>query len=73
MKKKSKKRAERSFSNSPPSTDQKKLKMATTPTSKEHEVNEVLKQIIDSIKSLGDRLENKIEQLLADIDCFHTK
>jgi len=69
MKKKSKKRAERSFSNSPPSTDQKKLKMATTPTSKEHEVNEVLKQIIDSIQSLGDRLENKIEQLQTDMDC----
>ena len=70
MKKKSKKRAEGSFSNSPPSTDQKKLKMATTPTSKEHEVDEVLKQIVDSIQSLGDRLENKIEQLQTDMDCF---
>jgi len=71
MRKKSKERAERSFSNSPPSTDQKKLKMATTPTSKEHKVDEVLKQIINSIQSLGDRLETKIEQLQTDVDCFH--
>ena len=70
MKKKSKKRAERSFSNSPPSTDLKKPKMATTPTSKEHEGDEVLKQIVDSIQSLGDRLENKIEQLHTAMDCF---
>ena len=70
MKKKSKKRAERSFSNSPLSTDLKKLKMATTATSKEHEGDEVLKQIVDSILSLGDRLENKIQQLHTDMDCF---
>ena len=70
MKKKSKKTAESSFSNSPPSTDLKKPKMATTPTSKEHEGDEVLKQIVDSIQSLGDRLENKIEQLHTDMDCF---
>jgi len=44
--------------------------MATTPTSKEHEGDEVLKQIVDSIQSLGDRLENKIEQLHTDMDCF---
>ena len=73
MKKKSKKRAERSFSNSPPSTDLKKPKMATTPTSTEHEVDEVLKQIVDSIQSLGDRLENKIEHVQTDMDCFHHK
>ena len=77
MKKKNKKRAERSFSYSPPSTDPKKPKMAA-PTSKEHEVGKehnvpldgVLKQIVDSIKSLGDRLENKIERLQTDMDCF---
>ena len=63
------KRAERSFSNSPPSTDLKKPKMATSPTSK-HDVDEALKQIVDSIQSLGDRLENKIEQLQTDMDCF---
>ena len=74
MRKKSKKRAERSFSYSPPSTDPKKAKMAATPTSKDDEVgkaeDDVLKQIFDSIKCLGDRLENKIEQLHTDIDCF---
>ena len=37
--------------------------MATTPTSKEHEVDEVVKQIVDSIQSLG-------EQLQTDMDCF---
>lgn len=78
MTKKSKKRAERSFSYSPPSTDPKKAKMAAIPTSNEHEVgkeqsvplDDVLKQIVDSIQSLGDKLENKIEQLQTDIDCF---
>ena len=78
MKKKSKKIAERSFSYSLPSSDQKKPKMAAMPTSKEHEVgkehsvplDDVLKQIVDSIQSLGDRLENKIEQLQTDMDCF---
>jgi len=54
--------------------------MAAMPTSKEHEVaigkehsfplDDVLKQIFDSIQSLGDRLENKIEQLHTDMDCF---
>ena len=44
--------------------------MATTPTSKEHEVDEFLRQIIDSIQSLGDRLENKKKQLQTDMDCF---
>ena len=79
MKKKSKKRTKRSFSYSPPSTDLKKLKLAATSTGKEHEVGKehsdpldgVLKQIVDSIQSLGDRLENKIEQLQTDMDCFH--
>ena len=75
MKKKGKKRAERSFSYSPESTDLKKPKMAGTAASKEHEVgkehdsgalDDVLKQIVDSIQSLGDRLENKIEQLQCD-------
>lgn len=78
MTKKSKKRAERSFSYSPPSTDLKKAKMAATPTSKDHEagkeqsvpLDDVLKQIVDSIQSLGDRMENKIEQLQTDMDCF---
>lgn len=78
MKKISKKRAERSFSYSPPSSDLKKPKMAATSMSKEHEVgkehsgslDDVLKQIFDSIQSLGDRLENKIEQLQTDMDCF---
>jgi len=31
---------------------------------------DVLKQIVDSIQSLGDRLENKTEQLQTDMDCF---
>ena len=44
--------------------------MATTPTRKEHKGGEVLKQIVDSIQSLGDRLENKMEQLHTDVDCF---
>ena len=78
MKKKGKKRTERSFSYSPPSTDLKKPKMAATSTGKQHEVgkehsgplDDVLKQIVDSIQSLGDRLENKIEQLQTDMDCF---
>lgn len=79
MKKKGKKRAERSFSYSPESSDLKKPKMAGTSASKEHEVgkehdsgplDDVLKQIVDSIQSLGDRLENKIEQLQTDMDCF---
>ena len=78
MKKKGKKRTERSFSYSPPSNDLKKPKMAATSTGKQHEVgkehsgplDDVLKQIVDSIQSLGDRLENKIEQLQTDIDCF---
>ena len=78
MKEKSKKRTERSFSYSPPSTDLKKPKMAETSTGKEHEVgkehssplDDVLKQIVNSIQSLGDRLENKIEQLQEDMDCF---
>ena len=78
MKKISKKRAERSFSYSPPSSDLKKPKMAATSMSKEHEVgkehsgslDDVLKQIFDSIQFLGDRLENKIEQLQTDMDCF---
>ena len=78
MKKKGKKKTERSFSYSPPSTDLKKPKMAATSTGKQHEVgkehsgplDDVLKQIVDSIQSLGDRLENKIEQLQTDMDCF---
>jgi len=78
MKKKSKKRAERSFSYSPPSSDQKKPKMAAMPTCKEHEIgkehsvplDDVLKQIFDPTQPLGDRLENKIEQLQTDMDCF---
>ena len=52
--------------------------MAAMSTSKKHEVgkehsvplDDVLKQIVDSIQSLGDRLENKIEQLQTDMDCF---
>ena len=53
--------------------------MAATSTGKEHEVgkehsgplDDVLKQIVgDSIQSLGDRLENKIEQIQTDVDCF---
>ena len=55
--------------------------MAVTSTGKEHKVrkehsgplDEVLKQIVDSIQSLGDRLENKIEPLQTDMDCFHLK
>ena len=78
MTKKGKKRTERSFSYSPESTDLKKPKMVGTSASKEHEVgkehsgslDDVLKQIVDSIQSLGDRLENKIEQLQTDMDCF---
>ena len=78
MKKKGKKWKERTFSYNPPSTDQKKPKMAATSTGKEHEVgkeqrgplDDVLKQIVDSIQSLGDRLENKIEQLQTDMGCF---
>ena len=78
MKKKGKKWKERTFSYNPPSTDQKKPKMAATSTGKEQEVgkghsgplDDVLKQIVDSIQSLGDRLENKIEQLQTDMDCF---
>ena len=74
MTKKGKKRTERFFSYSPESTDLKKPKMAGTSASKEHEVgkehsgslDDVLKQIVDSIQSLGDRLENKIEQLQTD-------
>lgn len=50
--------------------------MAATLTSKEHEVGkeqrhsqgDLLKQISDSIKCLGDILENKIEQLHTDMD-----
>ena len=53
-----------------------RAKMAATPTSKEHEVGKefnvpldgVLKQIVDSIQSVGDRLENKIERLQTDMD-----
>jgi len=60
------------------STDQTKPKMAAMPTNKKHEVgkehsvplDDVLKQIVDSIQSLGDRLENKIKQLQTDTDCF---
>ena len=39
---------------------------------KEHSgpLDDVLKQIVYSIQSLGDRLENKIEQLQTDMDCF---
>ena len=78
MKKKGKKWKERTFSYNPPSTDQKKPKMAATSTGKEQEVgkghsgplDDVLKQIVDSIQSLGDRLENKIEQLQTDMGCF---
>ena len=52
--------------------------MAGTSASKEHEVgqehsgslDDVLKQIVDSIQSLGERLESKIEQLQTDMDCF---
>lgn len=81
MTKKSKKRAERSFSYSAPSTDPKKAKMAATLTSTEHEagkeqsvpLDDVLKQIVDSIQSLGDRSENKMEQLQTDMDAFATK
>ena len=83
IKNKSKKRTERSFSYSPTSTDQRKPKMAATSTGKEHKVekghsgplDDVLKQIVDSIQSWGDRLENKIEQLQTDMDyfCFEIK
>lgn len=56
----------------------KEAKMAATLTSKEHEVGkeqrhsqgDLLKQISDSIKCLGDILENKIEQLHTDMDWF---
>ena len=59
----------------PPWTDLKKAKMTVILTSKEHEVgkeqsvpiNNVLKQIVDSIQSLGDRLEDKMEQLQPDM------
>ena len=52
--------------------------MAATSTGKEHEVgkehsgplDDILKQIFDSIQSSGDRLENKIAQLQTDMDCF---
>ena len=76
MTKKSKRRAERFFSYSPPSTNPKEAKMAARLTSKEHEVgkeqrhsqDDVLKQISDSIKCLGDILQNKIEQPHTDMD-----
>lgn len=52
--------------------------MAAELENKEHEVGkvrrdsqeDVLTQIFDSIKNLGDRMESKIEQLQSDIDCF---
>lgn len=55
--------------------------MAATLTSTEHEagkeqsvpLDDVLKQIVDSIQSLGDRSENKMEQLQTDMDAFATK
>ena len=69
---KSKKRAERSFSYSPPATDSKKAKMAGTSTTEEQEVSheDTLKQIFDAIQSMGVRLEDKIEQLQTDMDSF---
>ena len=78
MRKKSKKRAQRSFSYSLPTTDPKKAKMAAELKNKEHEVgkerrdsqDDVLTQIFDSIKDLGDRMESKIEQLQSDMECF---
>ena len=76
-KKKNKKRAERSFSYSPPSTRRNRRwrRQQAKNTRLEKSIitfplDGVLKQIVDSIQSVGDRLENKKERLQTDMDCF---